>query len=149
MTKHTSNNNTSGGKNVTIRSSATGYHNHHHDSIPNTNFYDHDKISVSSMSVLDDLNKTSITSNHHHAPLLHHQSMSAPSPSQHSQHRQHSLFVRNWAQHSDVPYIIGANITEDNHGICGKILLVLSWILIVIFFPFSLFVTIKVVQEYE
>lgn len=60
-----------------------------------------------------------------------------------------SSALRRWAQHTDIPYIIGAQISEERQGLCGKILLSLSWFLIVLFFPFSLFVTIKVVQEYE
>lgn len=65
-----------------------------------------------------------------------------------SEHRKSSA-LRRWAQHTDIPYIIGAQISEENQGLCGKILIALSWFLIIIFFPFSLFLTIKVVQEYE
>jgi hypothetical protein len=47
-------------------------------------------------------------------------------------------------------FIIGANLTENPHSnTCGSILIGLSWFLMVIFFPFSLFMTLKVVQEYE
>ncbi|CAF0704700.1 unnamed protein product [Brachionus calyciflorus] len=60
-----------------------------------------------------------------------------------------SSVLRRWAQHTDIPYIIGAQISEENHGLCGRILLSLSWLLIVLLFPFSLLATIKVVQEYE
>ena len=63
--------------------------------------------------------------------------------------RRTSMLRRNWAQHSDVPFVIGANVTESNHGICGKILLGLSWFLMIMFFPFSLLICMKVVQEYE
>lgn len=63
--------------------------------------------------------------------------------------RRTSMLRRHWAQHTDVPFVIGANVTESNHGTCGKILLGLSWFLMVIFFPFSLLVCLKVVQEYE
>jgi hypothetical protein len=101
------------------------------------NFYDHDKISVSSMSAFAEdtakLNKDQ-------------QSNGEPQP---QMHRAYSLFMRNWNQTSEVPLIIGANITDDNHGLCGEILFFLSWFLIVLFFPMSLFATIKVVQEYE
>ena len=63
--------------------------------------------------------------------------------------RRSSMLRRVWAQHTDVPYVIGAHIAENNHGPCGKILLGLSWFLMVLFFPLSLFITLKVVQEYE
>ena len=104
------------------------------NSLQNDNIFDHDKISLSSLLALEDLNKL----NQKDLPegkIINNRSQSA--------------FVRNWVQTSDVPYIIGANITDDHHGLCGEILLALSWLLIVLFFPFSLFVTIKVVQEYE
>ena len=66
-----------------------------------------------------------------------------------SQHRM-SLLRTNWAKHTtDVPYVIGANITESDSDMCGKILFVISWIFIVLFFPISIFLIIKVVQEYE
>ena len=60
-----------------------------------------------------------------------------------------SILRNNWAKHSDVPYVIGANITESESDTFGKILLAISWFFIVLFFPISLFVIIKVVQEYE
>lgn len=69
-------------------------------------------------------------------------------PNQLREHRKSSA-LRRWAQHSDIPYIIGAQISEENQGLCGKILIAISWFLIILFFPFSLFITIKVVQEYE
>ena len=47
-------------------------------------------------------------------------------------------------------FIIGANLSEHPpSNTCGSILIGLSWFLMVIFFPFSLFMTLKVVQEYE
>jgi hypothetical protein len=95
--------------------------------------HDHDRISLGSINmVFDDLNKPRKESSQTTA-----------------NQRRSSIMRRNWAQHSDVPFIIGANVTEENHGTCGKILLALSWFLMVVFFPLSLFVTLKVVQEYE
>jgi hypothetical protein len=110
--------------------SATAAHN-------DTYWADHDKISVSSMSMAFDEkpNKDQMSNGE------------GPPPSR--MHRSQSTFLRNWKETSDVPYIIGANITNDNHGICGEILFFLSWFLIVIFFPMSLVASIKVVQEYE
>ncbi|CAF5142519.1 unnamed protein product, partial [Rotaria sp. Silwood1] len=49
----------------------------------------------------------------------------------------------------DVPYIIGEEILYSNRTICELILLICSWWIFVLFFPFSLFLTLKVVQEYE
>ena len=60
-----------------------------------------------------------------------------------------SILRNNWAKHTDVPYVIGANITESKNDTCGQILLTLSWFFIILFFPVSLFLIIKVVQEYE
>ncbi|CAG2224283.1 STOM [Mytilus edulis] len=50
----------------------------------------------------------------------------------------------NRVKHSD-------NIQEDDNGIgcCGCILMGLSYVLVALFFPFSLCMTIKIVQEYE
>lgn len=93
--------------------------------------HDHDRISLSSLNtVLDDIGK----------PRRDSQTISQ---------RRSSVLRRNWAQHTDVPYVIGAYIPDDTHGACGKILLGLSWFLMIIFFPLSLFITLKVVQEYE
>lgn len=55
----------------------------------------------------------------------------------------------NWAATTNVPYVIGAADADNNQGIFDKILLGLSWLIMIIFFPFSLFITLKVVQEYE
>ncbi|XP_069364638.1 band 7 protein AGAP004871 isoform X1 [Maniola hyperantus] len=45
---------------------------------------------------------------------------------------------------------IGTNDDADSESkTCGKILVVLSWILVIATMPFSLFVCFKVVQEYE
>ncbi|XP_043286389.1 band 7 protein AGAP004871 [Venturia canescens] len=47
--------------------------------------------------------------------------------------------------------IIGAEDSKDNEGTttCGNILVFLSWLIVVLTMPFSLFVCFKVVQEYE
>ena len=55
---------------------------------------------------------------------------------------------RLWANY-DVPYIIGEDLRDTKHTLCGRLLILCSWCLLVLFFPFSLFVTLKVVQEYE
>lgn len=55
---------------------------------------------------------------------------------------------RIWAQY-DVPYVIGEEVLENTHGICENTLIICSWTLVVLFFPFSLFFTLKIVQEYE
>jgi hypothetical protein len=47
-------------------------------------------------------------------------------------------------------FVIGSNLSEHPpSNTCGSILIGLSWVLMVIFFPFSLFMALKVVQEYE
>lgn len=52
--------------------------------------------------------------------------------------------------HNRDEIIIGANLSEKStNNTCGTILIGLSWFLMAIFFPFSLFMTLKVVQEYE
>lgn len=55
----------------------------------------------------------------------------------------------NWQATTNVPYVIGAHVTNNNKGIFDQILLALSWLIMLVFFPFSLFITLKVVQEYE
>lgn len=45
--------------------------------------------------------------------------------------------------------VIGANMTSKEFNIFEKILIFLSYSLIVIFFPLSLFFTLKTTQEYE
>ncbi|CAH1787619.1 unnamed protein product, partial [Owenia fusiformis] len=45
--------------------------------------------------------------------------------------------------------VIGAEDPHEGQGLCGTILSVLSWVLVVCTFPLSLCVCIKVVQEYE
>ncbi|KAK7094939.1 band 7 protein AGAP004871-like isoform X1 [Littorina saxatilis] len=49
----------------------------------------------------------------------------------------------------DEGFIIGANESEEGSGFCSVVLTGFSYILVVVFFPISLFVCIKVVQEYE
>jgi len=55
---------------------------------------------------------------------------------------------RLWAKY-DVPYVIGEEILDNKLTLCEITLIICSWFLIVLFFPFSLFVTLKIVQEYE
>ncbi|XP_011661392.1 band 7 protein AGAP004871-like [Strongylocentrotus purpuratus] len=45
--------------------------------------------------------------------------------------------------------VIGANASEGGMGCCGFLLTILSWIIVICTLPFSLFICIKVVQEYE
>ncbi|KAH9500784.1 Mechanosensory protein 2 [Bulinus truncatus] len=49
----------------------------------------------------------------------------------------------------DRDYVFGANNSPQDNGCCAIILTVLAYILVILFFPFSLCATIKVVQEYE
>jgi erythrocyte band 7 integral membrane protein len=55
---------------------------------------------------------------------------------------------RLWAKY-DVPYVIGEEILYTKRTLCETTLILCSWCLIILFFPFSLFVTLKVIQEYE
>jgi erythrocyte band 7 integral membrane protein len=55
---------------------------------------------------------------------------------------------RLWAKY-DVPYVIGEEILYTKRTLCETTLILCSWCLIIFFFPFSLFVTLKVIQEYE
>ena len=59
-----------------------------------------------------------------------------------------SSLRRIWAKY-DVPYIIGEEIRDRKRTLCETTLIICSWCLIVLFFPFSLFITMKIVQEYE
>nr|XP_022903832.1 band 7 protein AGAP004871-like [Onthophagus taurus] len=45
--------------------------------------------------------------------------------------------------------VFGAEQVVEEAKTCGRILVVLSWIVVVLTMPFSLFVCFKVVQEYE
>merc|ERR1719325_501039 len=45
--------------------------------------------------------------------------------------------------------VIGANESEPGIGLCGWLLTMISWALVIITLPFSLCVCFKVVQEYE
>lgn len=67
----------------------------------------------------------------------------------HNTQRRTSFLRKHWQQHSDVPFVIGADVAAPNDGMCEKILLGFAWFLLVIFFPISLFFCMKVVQEYE
>jgi len=67
----------------------------------------------------------------------------------HNTQRRTSFLRKHWQQHSDVPFVIGADVGAPNEGMCERILLGFSWFLLVSFFPFSLFFCMKVVQEYE
>ena len=49
----------------------------------------------------------------------------------------------------DVPFIIGEELFDVERSFCEKILIVCSWCLIILFFPLSIFITLKIVQEYE
>lgn len=49
----------------------------------------------------------------------------------------------------DSPEIIGAGESEEGGGCCSIVLTLISYIMVALFFPFSLFICIKVVQEYE
>jgi hypothetical protein len=114
---------------------------HRHQHLGINHEHDHDRISLSSLNtILDDAKPRN---------KQHDQSLGVGQTATNQQQRRSSILRRTWAQHTDVPFVIGAHIAEDNHGICGKILLGLSWFLMVIFFPLSLFITLKVVQEYE
>ena len=53
-----------------------------------------------------------------------------------------------WAKY-DVPYVIGEEVFDIKHTFCESTLILCSWCLIILFFPFSLFVILKIVQEYE
>lgn len=53
-----------------------------------------------------------------------------------------------WAKY-DVPYVIGEEVFDLKHTFCENTLILCSWCLIILFFPFSLFVILKIVQEYE
>lgn len=49
----------------------------------------------------------------------------------------------------DVPYVIGEEVHNRNRTFCERTLILCSWCIFALFFPFSLFLTLKVVQEYE
>lgn len=50
---------------------------------------------------------------------------------------------------NDVPFVIGANAAYKDFNLFEKILIFLSYLLIVLFFPISLFFSLKTTQEYE
>lgn len=55
---------------------------------------------------------------------------------------------RLWTKYN-VPYVIGEEVPNAKHTACEILLIIFSWTLLILFFPFSLFVTLKIVQEYE
>lgn len=50
---------------------------------------------------------------------------------------------------SETPNVIGAQAIENQNDICTILLCALSWLLVIIFFPFSLAFIFRVVQEFE
>jgi hypothetical protein len=50
---------------------------------------------------------------------------------------------------SEFPNVIGANCNEYENDVCTSILTVLSWCLVILFFPLSLLCTFRIIQEYE
>ena len=59
-----------------------------------------------------------------------------------------SSIRRLWAKY-DVPYVIGEEVRDDKRTLCETTLLLASLCLTILFFPLSLFLTLKIVQEYE
>jgi erythrocyte band 7 integral membrane protein len=55
---------------------------------------------------------------------------------------------RLWAKY-DVPYIIGEEVFDTKLTLCETTLIICSWCLIILFFPFSIFAILKIVKEYE
>ncbi len=55
---------------------------------------------------------------------------------------------RLWAKYN-VPYVIGEEILDNKLTLCETTLILCSWCLLVLFLPFSLFLTLKIVLEYE
>lgn len=55
---------------------------------------------------------------------------------------------RLWAKY-DVPYIIGEETLDIRQTFCERVLIFFSWSLLILFFPFSLVLTLKIIQEYE
>ncbi|CAF2420247.1 unnamed protein product [Rotaria sp. Silwood2] len=53
-----------------------------------------------------------------------------------------------WAKYN-IPYVIGDEILDNKRSLCETALIICSWCLLILFFPFSLFLTLKIVQEYE
>ncbi|XP_076436689.1 band 7 protein AGAP004871-like [Babylonia areolata] len=53
------------------------------------------------------------------------------------------------SQPEDRGVVFGAQESEEGSGCCSIILTAFSYLLVIVFFPFSLVVCIKVVQEYE
>ena len=55
---------------------------------------------------------------------------------------------RLWAKY-DVPYVIGEEALVIHQTLCERLLILCSWFLLILFFPFSLPLTLKIIQEYE
>lgn len=53
-----------------------------------------------------------------------------------------------WAKYN-VPYVIGEDVTTPTQTFCEIALIIFSWCLVILFFPFSIALTLKIVQEYE
>jgi hypothetical protein len=98
-----------------------------------------DHISVASLNFADEnkMRKPSMQ-------IVEHSTSTPPNAQRRATARKH------WQQHTNVPYVIGADVDETSGGgLCEKILHFFSWVLLAMFLPFSLFLTLKVVQEYE
>lgn len=103
------------------------------------NFQDLDRMSLGSINLTEDLNSK-----------IRRTSVNEPSGNMNTSQRRTSFLRKHWQQHSDVPFVIGAETTiAHTENPCEKILTTISWILLIVFFPWSLFFTLKVVQEYE
>ncbi|CAF1502840.1 unnamed protein product [Rotaria magnacalcarata] len=63
--------------------------------------------------------------------------------------RQSRTSLRRLWDKYDVPYVIGEEIDNANATLCEKTLIICSWCILILFFPFSLFLTLKIVKEYE
>ncbi len=50
---------------------------------------------------------------------------------------------------SEVKNVIGAEEIETRADICSRILAILTWMMVIVFFPFSLCTIVNVIQEYE
>ena len=56
---------------------------------------------------------------------------------------------KNQQFNSDIPFVIGADPGPANFAAFEQILIFLSYLIIAVFFPFSLFFVLKTTQEYE
>ena len=53
-----------------------------------------------------------------------------------------------WVKYG-ISYVIGEGIFDQRNTLCELTLIICSWCLFLLFFPFSLLITLKIVQEYE